>query len=57
MYVVGVGLIKVYKTFLGLERGALSIPLLMSVSEVFSVFFLCNKTSAIQKLCMINPSS
>ena len=40
MYVVGVGLVKVYKTLIRLVRGALSIPLLMSVSEASSVPFL-----------------
>ena len=39
MYVVGVGLKKIYKALIKLARGALSIPLLMSVSEAFSVPF------------------
>ena len=37
MYVVGVGLLKVYKALIRLWGGALSTPLLMSVSEAFSV--------------------
>ena len=40
MYVVGVGLIKVYKALLRLARGALFVPFLMSMSEAFSVSFL-----------------
>ena len=40
MYVVGMGLKKVYKALIKLARGALSIPLLMSVSEAFSVLFI-----------------
>ena len=39
MYVVGVGLIKVNKALLRLARGALSVPLLMSMSEAFSAPF------------------
>ena len=39
MYVVGVGLIKVYKALLRLARGALFVPFLMSMSEAFSVSF------------------
>ena len=39
MYVVGVGLVKVYKALIRLVRGALSAPLLMSMSEAFSVPF------------------
>ena len=49
MYVVGMGLKKVYKALIKLARGALSIPLLMSVSEAFSVPFLI-----LLKLCYIN---
>ena len=45
----GVDLVKVYKALITLERGALSIALLMSVSEVFSLFH-SNKTSATLKL-------
>ena len=37
--VVGVGLVKVCKTSIRLARGALSIPLLMSMSEAFYVPF------------------
>ena len=37
MYVVGLGLVKVYKALVKLLRGALSIPLLMSMSEIFPV--------------------
>ena len=38
MYVVGVGLVKVYKVLIRLARvGALSFSLLMSMSEDFSV--------------------
>ena len=44
MYVVGVGLVKVYKALIRLTREALFIPLLMSISEAFSVFFHFNKT-------------
>ena len=39
MYVVGVGLKKVYKALKRLARGALCLPLLMSMSESFSVPF------------------
>ena len=39
MYAVGVGLVKVYKALIRLVRGALSIPLLISMSEAFSVLF------------------
>ena len=47
MYVLGVGLVKAYKALIRLARGALSVPLLMSMSEAFSVPFhtlikLCN---------------
>ena len=42
MYVVGVGLKKVYKALIRLARGAFPVPLLMSVSEAFSVSFLTN---------------
>ena len=49
MYVVGVGLVKVYKALIRLASGALSIPLLMSMSEAFSVSFHCNKTYATQE--------
>ena len=45
MYVVGIGLLKVYKALI-----RLSVPLLMSMSEVFSVLFHCNKISATQNL-------
>ena len=37
MYVVGAGLGKVVKALLRLERGALFVPLLKSMSEAFSV--------------------
>ena len=41
MYVVGVGLKKVYKALIRLARGTFSdVPLLMSKSEAFSVPFL-----------------
>ena len=50
MYVVGVGLVKVYKALIKLASGALSVPLLMSMSQTFCVLFHCNKTSATQKL-------
>ena len=40
MYVVGVGLKKVYKALIRLAREAFSVPLLMSMSEAFSVTFL-----------------
>ena len=39
MYVVGVGLIKVYTALIRLARGALSTPPLMSMSEALSVPF------------------
>ena len=39
MYVVGMGLVKVYKALIKTSRGALPIPLLMSMSEDFSVPF------------------
>ena len=44
MSVVAVGLVKVYKALIRLVRGAHSIPLLMSMSETFSVLFYFNKT-------------
>ena len=44
MYVVGVGLVKVYKALIRLTREALFTPLLMSISEAFSVLFHFNKT-------------
>ena len=44
MYVVGVGLVKVYKSLVRLGTRALLVPLLMSVSQVFSVLFHFNKT-------------
>ena len=50
MYVVGVGLKKVYKALIRLAKGAFSVPLLMSVSEAFSVPFLTLVNSATQKL-------
>ena len=50
MFVVGVNLVKVYKAWIRLASEALSVPLLMSMSEAFSVLFHCNKTSATQKL-------
>ena len=40
MYVVGVGLKKIYKALIKLARGAFCVPLLMSLSEDFSVPFL-----------------
>ena len=40
MYVVGVGLKKVYKALIRLPWGTFSVPLLMSMSEGFSVPFL-----------------
>ena len=46
MYIVGVGLEKVYKALIRLARGALCFPLLMSMSEAFSVPFY-----ALIKLC------
>ena len=51
MYVVGVDLTKVYKALLRLARGALSIPLLMSMLEAFSVcFYTLIKLSYIKAL-------
>ena len=50
MYVVGVGLVKAYKALIKLASGALSVPLLMFMSQTFSVLFHYNKTSATQKL-------
>ena len=50
MYVVGMGLVKVYKALIRLVSGAPSVPLLMSMSEASSVLFHCNNTSATQKL-------
>ena len=46
---MGVGLVKVYKALLRLARGALSVPLPMSMSEGSSVLFHCNKTYATQE--------
>ena len=46
MYVVGVGLEKVYKALIRLDRGALCFSLLMSMSEAFSVPF-----NTLIKLC------
>ena len=37
--VMGVGLVKVYKAFIRLASGAFSVPLLMFMSEAFSVLF------------------
>ena len=39
MYVVGVGLVKVYKALVRLVSGGTFCPLLMSMSEAFSVPF------------------
>ena len=50
MYVVGVGLIKVNKALLRLARGALSVPLLMSMSEALPVPF-----HTLIKLCDTKP--
>ena len=50
MYVVGVGLVKVYKALIRLVRGALSAPLLMSMSEAFLVPFSYSNKTAKQKL-------
>ena len=56
MYVVGVGLVKVYKALIRLASGAFSIPLLISMAKTFSgkkkkktfpVLFHCNKTKAL----------
>ena len=55
MYVVGVGLVKAYKALIKLASGALSVPLLMFMSQTFSVLFHYNKTSATQKLWVIKP--
>ena len=38
MYVVGVRLVKVHKALIRLARGALSVSLLMSMTEALSVF-------------------
>ena len=46
MYIVGVGLEKVYKALIRLARGTLCFPFLMSMSEAFSVPFY-----ALIKLC------
>ena len=55
MYVVGVGLVKVYKALIRLTREALFIPLLMSISEAFSVFFHFNKTPLYKVSWVIKP--
>ena len=47
---MGVGLVKVSKALIRLAGGALFVPLLMSMSEAFSVLRHCNKTSATEKL-------
>ena len=47
---MGMGLLKVYKALLRLECGALSTPLLMSMSEALSDIFHCSKSSAMQNL-------
>ena len=40
MYIVGVGLVKVYKALIRLvSGGTASVPILMSMSEAFSVPF------------------
>ena len=39
MYVVGMGLVKVYKALIRLASGGLSVPFLMSMSEASSVPF------------------
>ena len=50
MSVMGVGLVKVYKALIrSSQRGTLH-PLLMSMSEAFSVLCHCNKTSTTEKL-------
>ena len=36
MYIVGVGLVEVYKALIRLTSEALSVPLLMSMSEALS---------------------
>ena len=46
MYIVGMGLVKIYKALLRLARGTLSVLLLMSMSEAFSVPLL-----TLVKLC------
>ena len=50
MSVVGVGLVKVYQALIRLVSRALSFPLLMSVSEDFSVPFY-----NLIKLCYTKP--
>lgn len=54
MYVMGMSLVKVYKSLIRLASGALSIPLLMCMFKAFSVLFHCNKTSTTQKLWVIS---
>ena len=50
MYVVGVGLVKVYMALIRLARGALSVPLLMCISDAFFILVRCNKIFCSQKL-------
>ena len=57
MYIVGVGLVKLYKALTRVVNQTLSVPL----SDVCVRSFLCpfssSKTSATQKLWVIKPSS
>ena len=39
MYIVAVGVVKIYKALTRLLRGALSIPLLKTMSKAFSFSF------------------
>ena len=51
----GSGSGKLFKALIRLASGALSVPLLMSMSEAFSVLCHCNKTSATEKLWIFQP--
>ena len=49
---MGVGLVKVYKAFIRLASGAFSVPLLMFMSEAFSVlFFYFSEKSEVAQSC------
>ena len=50
---MGVGLVKVYKAFIRLASGAFSVPLLMFMSEAFSVlFFYFSEKSEVAQSCL-----
>ena len=52
---MGVSLVKVYKAFITLASGALSVPLLMFMSEAFSVpfFTLVKKVKSLSRIQLL----